>query len=283
MHARFVFSAVEMGKQQIRDLENEYAKNNIPVVSNNSAHRHTADVPMLIPEINAGHLDILPIQRKNNGWESGFVVVKPNCSVQSYVIPLHALLEQGYTITRLIVTTLQGLSGAGYPGVSSLDVIDNIVPLIKGEEEKSEIEPLKIFGQIEDDQIKYNDSIKISAHCNRVPVIDGHTACVSMEFGDKKPSREEILDIWTEYRPLSLELNLPSAPRPTIMYTHDNARPQPRKDRNAGNGMAISVGRLRECNVFDFRFVGLSHNTIRGAAGGSILSAELLKVKGFFD
>jgi aspartate-semialdehyde dehydrogenase len=280
---RFVFSAVEMSKADIVSLENRYAENNIPVVSNNSAHRYTRDVPVLITEVNASHADIIPMQRKNNHWDEGFVVVKPNCSVQSYMIPIHALMESGYRIDKMIVTTLQGLSGAGYPGVASLDIIDNIVPLIKGEEEKSEKEPLKILGEVSGGEIVYDSSIAISAHCNRVPVADGHTACVSMLFKGKKPGISEILDIWSEYRSTPQELDLPSAPPQPIIYRQEEDRPQPRKDRDAGNGMAVTIGRLRECNVFDYRFVGLSHNTVRGAAGGGILNAELLKARGYLS
>jgi aspartate-semialdehyde dehydrogenase len=182
----------------------------------------------------------------------------------------------------MIVTTLQAVSGAGHPGVASLDMVDNIVPFIGGEEEKSEKEPLKILGKIENDKIVNNDSIRISAHCNRVPVLDGHTACVSVEFGERKPSKEEIIQIWREFKSLPQELRLPFAPEQPIIYREEADRPQPRKDRDNDKGMAVTMGRLRECNVLDFRFVGLSHNTIRGAAGGGILNAELLKTKGFF-
>jgi aspartate-semialdehyde dehydrogenase len=277
----FVFSALEIEKQAIRDLENTYAQNDIPVVSNASAHRWTDDVPMLIPEINSNHLEIIPIQKKNHDWKKGFVVVKPNCSLQSYLMPIYALEKGGFEVRRIIVTTLQALSGAGYPGVSSLDMIDNVVPFIAGEEEKSEKEPLKILGKIEKNKFVNNDSIRISAHCNRVPVLDGHTACVSVEFGEQKPSKEQIIQIWREFRSLPQELKLPSAPEQPIIYRYEENRPQPNKDRDNDKGMAVTVGRLRECNVFDFKFVGLSHNTIRGAAGGGILNAELLKIKGF--
>ena len=278
----FVFSALEMDKQAIRDLENKYAQNDIPVVSNASAHRWTEDVPMLVPEINSQHLDIIPIQKKNHGWKRGFVVVKPNCSIQSYITPIHALEKAGFKVARMIVSTMQAISGAGYPGVASLDVIDNVVPYIGGEEEKSEKEPLKILGRIEKGKFVDNDSITISAHCNRVPVQDGHTACASVEFEERKPSKEDIIRIWRSFRSLPQELKLPFAPEQPIIYREEDNRPQPRKDRDTEKGMAVTVGRLRECNVFDFRFVGLSHNTIRGAAGGGILNAELLKAKGFF-
>jgi aspartate-semialdehyde dehydrogenase len=279
----FVFSALEMDNQAIRDLENKYAQNDVPVVSNASAHRWTEDVPMLVPEINYQHLDIIPIQKKNHGWKNGFVVVKPNCSLQSYLTPIHALEKANFKVSRMIVTTLQAVSGAGYPGVASLDIVDNVVPFIGGEEEKSEKEPLKILGKIENGKFVNKDSIKISAHCNRVSVHDGHTACVSFEFGESKPSKEEIIRIWREFRSLPQELKLPFAPEQPIIYREEDNRPQPRKDRDNEKGMAVTTGRLRECNVFDYRFVGLSHNTIRGAAGGGILNAELLKAKGYIS
>ena len=276
-----IFSAVEMEKQAILELESEYARRGVIVVSNNSAHRYTKDVPVLIPEINHHHLKIISQQQQNHNWEQGFILVKPNCSVQSYMIPLYALIEAGYSIKNLIVTTLQAVSGAGYPGPSSLDMIDNVIPFIKGEEEKSEKEPLKILGNVVDGAIVYNGSMKISAHCNRVSVTDGHSACVSMQFSSKKPELEEIKELWRSFKSVPQALELPTAPRNPIIYHEDIDRPQPRKDRDADKGMAVSVGRLRECNVFDYRFVGLSHNTIRGAAGGAILIAELLKAKGF--
>jgi aspartate-semialdehyde dehydrogenase len=277
----FVFSALELEKQAIRDLENKYAENDIPVVSTASAHRWTEDVPMLIPEINHSHLDIIPIQRRNHGWKKGFVVVKPNCSLQSYLLPLYALGQRGFAVERVLVTTLQALSGAGYPGVASLDMLDNVMPFIRGEEEKSEKEPLKILGKIEKDKFVNSDPIRISAHCNRVPVVDGHTACVSVEFRNRKPTRDQMIEVWREFRSLPQELKLPFAPECPIIYCEEEDRPQPRKDRDNDKGMAVTIGRLRECNVLDFRFVGLSHNTIRGAAGGGILNAELLKAKGF--
>ncbi|MCX8158422.1 MAG: aspartate-semialdehyde dehydrogenase [Candidatus Diapherotrites archaeon] len=277
----FVFSALEMDKQAIMSLEEKYASLDIPVVSNASAHRHTEDVPMLIPEINPNHIDIIPIQRKRRGWKKGFIVVKPNCSLQSYLTPIYALIKNGYDISEVILTTMQAVSGAGYPGVASLDIIDNIIPFISGEEEKSEIEPLKILGEIKDNKFVYYDKIKISAHCNRVPVIDGHMACVSIKFRSKKPAKEEILNIWQNFKSEPQKLNLPFAPEKPIIYINEDNRPQPRKDRMLDKGMAVAVGRLRECKVFDYRFVGLSHNTIRGAAGGGILNAELLKAKGY--
>ena len=280
----FVFSALEMGKDETRALEEAYASAGIPVISNASAHRWTPDVPVLIAEINPHHADVIPAQRKAHGWDRGFIAVKPNCSIQSYMKPLHALAAAGFPARRIIVTTLQAVSGAGYPGVPSLDMIDNIVPYIGGEEEKSEKEPLKIFGTIENGLIKNADGLKISAHCNRVPVTDGHTACVSLEFDAKKPtSLEEIKRIWADYRGLPQEADLPMAPRQPIIYREEDNRPQPRMDRDADKAMAVVVGRLRHCNVFDIRFTALSHNTVRGAAGGGILNAELLKHKGYME
>ena len=236
---------------------------------------------MFIPEVNPNHTDIIPFQQQNHGWDKGFIVVKPNCSLQSYLTPVYALMEAGYPIESLIVATLQGVSGAGYPGPASIDMIDNVVPFIPSEEEKTEREPLRILAAIESGQFVYDDSLKISAHCNRVPVIDGHTACVSLKFASSKPSLDEIIAIWNEFSAEPQELDLPSAPQPPIVYRWEKDRPQPRKDRDAGRGMAVTVGRLRECPVMDCRFVALSHNTVRGAAGGAILSAELLKAKGY--
>jgi len=221
------------------------------------------------------------MQKKARGWDRGFIAVKPNCSIQSYMKPIHALAQAGYPAQRAIVTTMQAVSGAGYPGVPSLDMIDNIVPYIGGEEEKSEKEPLKIFGSIENGVFKNAEFPKISAHCNRVPVTDGHTACVSLEFAAKKPSLEEIKKIWADYKGLPQSANLPMAPKQPIIYREEDNRPQPRKDRDADKAMAVVIGRLRPCNVFDIRFTALSHNTVRGAAGGGILNAELLKHKGY--
>jgi aspartate-semialdehyde dehydrogenase len=275
-----VFSAVEMDKAAIATLELDYAANGFAVVSNNSAHRATSDVPMIIPEVNPEHLEIIPEQRKKRGWDTGLIVVKSNCSIQSYMTPVHAIMLAGYEVKRMILTTLQAVSGAGYPGPASIDLIDNIIPLIKAEEEKSELEPLKIFGKIEKGAFVNNSLMKISAHCNRVPVVNGHTACVSVEFGDKKPSLEAIQKLWHEFSAVPQELDLPFAPKQPIIYRDEPDRPQPQKDRDNDKAMAVTVGRLRKCNVFDIRFVGLHHNTVRGAAGGAILTAELLKAKG---
>lgn len=276
---RFVFSA--MTNEGAKIYEERYAALDLPVISNASYHRLSPDVPMLIPEVNPEHSEIIPIQRSNRSWKSGFIAVKPNCSLQSYMIPLTPL-HQRFQVTHIIVTTLQAISGAGYPGVPSLDIIDNVVPHISGEEEKSEREPLKIWGKVTDRAISLADNIAISAHCNRVPVIDGHLACVSVKFAEK-PSEREILQLWSQFHPLPQQLKLPSAPQQPIIYSPRHDRPQPRYDRTAGRGMSITVGRLRPCNIFDYRFVALSHNTIRGAAGGGILNAELLLEQGYLS
>jgi len=271
----FVFSAVSNDAAKI--YEELYARNGIPVISNAAYHRRSADVPVLIPEVNPDHAQIIPIQQKNRNWERGFIVAKPNCSLQSYMIPLSPLHQQ-FKVKRLIITTLQAVSGAGYPGVSSLDIMDNVIPYIANEEEKSEQEPLKIWGHIQDNFISSTNNIAISAHCNRVPVLDGHLACISVQF-EQKPDKEEILSIWKNFRGLPL----PSAPDRPIIYREECNRPQPRQDRNAGNGMSVTIGRLRDCSIFDYRFVALSHNTIRGAAGGGILNAEFLMQQGYLE
>ena len=284
---QFVFSALELPKKEdIKNLESAYAAEGIPVVSNASANRWTDDVPMLVPEINFAHMDVIAEQKKHHGWDKGFIAVKPNCSLQTYMMPLHALIQAGYPVKRMIVTTLQATSGAGYPGVPSFDMIDNIVPFIGGEEEKTEKECLKILGTVKDGKIENAAGPVVSSTCTRVPVVDGHTACVSLEFDlpdDKKPSLEEIERVWTSYTSVPQELKLPSAPEHPIVVRHEDNRPQPRRDRETEKGMACVIGRLRPCNVFDVKFVALSHNTKRGAALGGILNAELLKAKGFFD
>ncbi len=274
----FVFSALDSAPA--KELEHKYAEAGIPVVSNASAHRGTSDVPMLIPEINPEHTDIIPIQQKNRGWKKGFITVKPNCSLQSYMTPLFALQKAGYGLEQAFITTMQALSGAGHPGVASWDIVDNVIPLIKGEEEKSEREPLKILGKVQGKEIVNATKPKISAHCNRVPALDGHMACVSVKFTNK-PDAEEILRVWKSFKAEPQRLKLPFAPEQPIIYRQEPDRPQTRLDRNADKGMAVSCGRLRECHIFDWRFVGLSHNTVRGAAGGGILNAELLKAKGY--
>jgi aspartate-semialdehyde dehydrogenase len=237
---------------------------------------------MMIPEVNPGHAELIRFQRTQRGWGKGLIAVKPNCSIQSYTTPLFALIESGYRIEAVIVTTLQAVSGAGFPGPASLQMIDNVIPYIKDEEKKSELEPLRILGQLRENRIIPDNSFKISAHCNRVPVIDGHMACVSVKFKGRKPSIEEVIRIWKGFAPEPQRLKLPSAPENAIIYREEVDRPQPRMDRDAGKGMVVTVGRLRDCDVFDYRFVGLSHNTVRGAAGGAILTAELLKAKGLF-
>ena len=280
----FVFSAFEIpDKNEIKRIESLYASSGIPVVSNASAHRWTEDVPILIPEINASHLDILTLQKKRLETEKGFIVVKPNCSIQSFMMPLDALMKAGYIPKDILITTLQATSGAGYPGVPSLDIIDNIVPYIGGEEQKTEKEPLKIFGNIEENRFKSLENITVSATCTRVPVTDGHTACVSVKFEGKPPSVEESLSLFKNYSSVPQELNLPSAPKRPIHVLHEENRPQPIKDRNRENGMAVSVGRVATCSVFDIKFVGLNHNTLRGAAGGGVLNGEILVAKGLIS
>jgi aspartate-semialdehyde dehydrogenase len=280
----FVFSAMDLpDKADTRTVEFKYAKKGIPVISNSSANRWIEDVPVLIPEINHEHINVIPIQQKNHDFNKGFIVVKPNCSIQSYVTPIYALEKAGFKVEKLIVTTLQAISGAGYPGVASLDMIDNIVPYINGEETKSEREPSKIFGHITEKGIENDESIQISVTCTRVPVTDGHTACINIKFKEKIPSKEEIIKIWTQFKSLPQELELPFAPKQPIIYLENDDRPQPKKDRDNDKGMAVTIGRLREDNIFNYKFVALSHNTIRGAAGGGILNAELLKAKGFFE
>jgi len=274
---RLVFSAVDSAVA--KNYEERYAEMGLAVVSNASYHRQSVDVPILIPEINADHLAIIANQRKNRGWKKGLIVVKPNCSLQSYMIPL-APLHQQFQVKRLVVTTLQAISGAGVSGLSSLSILDNVIPYIAQEERKSEIEPLKIWGKIEGDQIIPASDIAIAAHCNRVPVVDGHMACLSVAFSIK-PKIEEILPIWEHFEGAAQQLQLPSAPKKPILYREESDRPQPRLDRLTGKGMVVTVGRLRECPVFDLRFTALSHNTIRGAAGGGILNAELLVAKGW--
>lgn len=274
----FVFCAVNMDKQATKELELNYAQAEIPVVSNNSAHRMTADVPMVIPEINDSHLQVIEQQRKRLGTKKGFIAVKPNCSIQSYV-PILAALWQ-YEPKEVFVSTYQAVSGAGKTLASWPEMADNIIPYIGGEEEKSEQEPLKIFGHVSENGIENNDALTISAQCVRVPVEDGHLATFSVRFG-KKPEPAEILKALAEFKGLPQELELPSAPKQFIHYFTEDNRPQTHLDRDLEKGMAISVGRLREDNIFDYRFIGLSHNTLRGAAGGAVLIAELLKAQGY--
>jgi len=276
-----VFSCLEAGKAEIQALELAWAAAGHPLVSNSSAHRGTADVPMIVPEINPGHAALIDVQRRRRGFTTGFVAVKPNCSVQSWLAPVHALREAGYAIDRLVVNTFQAASGAGHPGVASLDLIDNMVPYIGGEEEKTEREPLKILGRIEGEDLVEAEEPRISAHCNRVPVSDEHGAAVSLGFSGKKPALAEVAAIWRAFRGEPQERGLPLAPPSPIILREELDRPQPRRDRDAGGGMAVSVGRLRSCPVLDLRFFGISHNTVRGAAGGAILMAELLAARGY--
>ena len=276
----FVFSAVDMSSDEIRTIEDAYAKTETPVVSNNSAHRWTKDVPMVIPEINPEHFEVIEAQKKRLGTERGFVAVKPNCSIQSYAPALHALREYGPK--EIVVTTYQAISGAGKNFEDWPEMLDNVIPYIGGEEEKSEQEPLKIFGKVEDGEIINANEPIITAQCIRVPVLDGHTAAVFVKF-ENKPSKEEILRAWTEYEGLPQQLDLPSAPKPFIKYFEEDNRPQAKLDRDYEGGMGITLGRLREDSLFDFKFVGLSHNTVRGAAGGAVLNAELLKAQGYIQ
>jgi aspartate-semialdehyde dehydrogenase len=276
--ADFVFCAVDMKKEEIRELEEKYARAEIPVISNNSAHRSTEDVPMIIPEVNPQHSAIIEKQRKRLGTRKGFIAVKSNCSLQSYVPPVHALMQFGPE--KVLASTYQAISGAGKVFSEWPEIIDNVIPYIGGEEEKSEKEPLKIWGTIEGDVIKPASGPAVSAQCYRVPVSDGHLAAVYISFRNK-PSKDEILACWEEYKGKPQELKLPSAPAQFLTYFEEPDRPQSRLDRNLENGMGIAVGRLREDNLFDYKFTCLSHNTIRGAAGGGILMAELLKAEGW--
>ena len=274
----FVFCAVDMKKDEIRALEEAYAKAEIPVISNNSANRWTDDVPMVIPEINDSHIEIIEAQRKRLGTRRGFIAVKPNCSIQSYVPALSALLK--LKPTRVVATTYQAISGAGKNFDTWPEMLDNVIPYIGGEEEKSEQEPLKIWGHIEDGKIVKAQSPVITTQCIRVPVTDGHLAAVFVSF-EQKPSKEEILNAWKEYKGKPQELGLPSAPEQFITYFEDDNRPQTKLDRDLYGGMGISAGRLREDVLYDYKFVGLSHNTLRGAAGGAVLIAELLYREGY--
>ena len=276
----FCFCAVNMKKDDIRELEYAYAKLECPVVSNNSAHRFTDDVPMIIPEVNAEHLAIISEQKKRLGMKRGFIAVKSNCSLQSYVPLLHPLRKFG--IKCAAVTTYQAISGAGKTFETMPQIVDNIIPYIGGEEEKSEKEPLKIWGEIKGGAIVPAAGPAITAQCLRVPVSDGHTAAVFVSF-ENKPSKEDIIKAWKEFYGEPQALALPSAPKQFIHYFEEDDRPQPKLDRNAENGMAVCAGRLREDNLFDYKFIGFSHNTLRGAAGGAVLLAELLAAKGYFD
>ena len=272
----FVFSAVDMSKEEILAIEEAYAKTETPVVSNNSAHRWTKDVPMIIPELNPEHVQIIESQKKRLGTKRGFIAVKPNCSIQSYAPVLFAWKE--YEPFEVIATTYQAISGAGKTFKDWPEMVENIIPYISGEEEKSEKEPLRIFGQIVGDEIVPASEPKISCQCIRVPVLNGHTAAVFIKF-KKKVSKEELIKKLAEFKGLPQELNLPSAPKQFIKYFEEDNRPQVKLDVDYENGMGVCIGRLREDSIYDFKFVGLSHNTLRGAAGGAVLCAELLTAK----
>lgn len=274
----FVFSAVDMSKDEIRQIEDAYAKTETPVVSNNSAHRWTPDVPMVVPEINPEHMEVIRYQRKRLGTERGFVAVKPNCSIQSYAPVLTAW--KGFEPYEVVATTYQAISGAGKTFRDWPEMEGNIIPFIGGEEEKSEKEPLRIWGEIKNGVIEPATSPVITCQCVRVPILNGHTAAVFVKFR-QKPTKEQLIEKLVHYRGVPQELGLPFAPKQFIQYLEDDNRPQVALDVDFENGMGISVGRIREDSVYDWKFIGLSHNTVRGAAGGAVLCAELLKAQGY--
>ena len=274
----FVFSAVDMKKEEIKALEEAYAKAECPVVSNNSAHRWTDDVPMVVPEINPEHIEVIEAQRKRLGTKRGFIAVKSNCSIQSYVPALHPLRSFG--LEKILVCTYQAISGAGKTFETWPEMVDNLIPYIGGEEEKSEQEPLKVWGKVENGVITKASSPAITAQCFRVPVSNGHTAAVFVSFTNK-PTMEEMKEIWAGFQGRAQELNLPTAPKQFIHYFEEDNRPQAKLDRELEGGMAVSVGRLRPDSQYDYKFVSLSHNTLRGAAGGAVLLAELLCAEGY--
>ena len=274
----FVFCAVDMKKDEIKALEEAYARHEIPVVSNNSANRWTPDVPMVIPEINDAHLEVIEAQRARLGTKRGFIAVKPNCSIQSYVPALTPLLK--YKPTEIVATTYQAISGAGKTFREWPEMIDNIIPYIGGEEEKSEQEPLRVWGKVENGEIVKAEAPVITTQCIRVPVTDGHTAAVFVKF-ENKPTKEQILKDWAEFSGKPQELGLPNAPEQFITYFEEDNRPQAALDRDIYGGMGVTVGRLREDTVYDYKFVGLAHNTLRGAAGGAVLEAETLVALGY--
>jgi len=276
----FVFCAVDMTKEETAKLEEDYARRETPVVSNNSAHRATPDVPMMIPEVNPEHAVIVEAQRRRLGTKRGFIAVKPNCSLQSYVPAVHPLMKFGPK--KIAVCTYQAISGAGKTFESWPEMVDNLIPFIKGEEEKSEKEPMKIWGSMKDGRIVPAQEPVITAQCIRVPASDGHMAAAFVAF-ERKPSREQILAEWKAFEGKPQKLGLPSAPKPFLTYFEDESRPQTRLDRDAGGGMAVTIGRLRPDALFDYRFVSLSHNTVRGAAGGAVLTAELLSAEGYIQ
>ncbi len=274
----FVFCAVNMTKDETRALEEAYAKAEVPVVSNNSAHRWTPDVPMVIPEVNDAHLEVIAAQKKRLGTEHGFIAVKPNCSIQSYVGALTPLRKYG--IKEVVATTYQAISGAGKTFAEWPEMIDNLIPFIGGEEEKSEKEPLRVWGKVENGEIVPASDVTITTQCLRVPVSDGHMAAVFVKF-ENTPTKEQILKDWAEFYGKPQSLGLPSAPEQFITYFEEDNRPQTKLDRDLYRGMGVSVGRLRSDAIYDFKFVGLSHNTLRGAAGGAVLIAELLYREGY--
>ncbi len=274
----FIFSAVDMNKDEIKALEERYAKLECPVISNNSAHRWTPDVPMVVPELNAHHLAVIEDQRKRLGTRRGFIAVKSNCSIQSYVPALHPLREFG--LEKVLVCTYQAISGAGKTFQTWPDMVDNLIPYIGGEEEKSEQEPLKVWGSVENGVIRPAASPAITAQCLRVPVSNGHTAAVFVSFRNK-PEMEQMKSLWSSFRGRAQELELPTAPKQFLHYFEEADRPQAKLDRDLEGGMAISVGRLRPDTQYDYKFVSLSHNTLRGAAGGGVLLAELLCAEGY--
>lgn len=276
----FVFCAVDMPKNDIRALEEAYARTGTPVISNNSAHRWTPDVPMVIPEINPGHIEVIAAQRRRLGTATGFIAVKPNCSIQSYVPPLHAIAE--FKPVEVVVTTYQAISGAGKTFGEWPEMLDNVIPYIGGEEEKSEQEPLRLWGTVRDGAIHQASSPAITTQCIRVPVTDGHLAAVFVSF-ERKPAKEDIVARWRQFQGRPQQLALPSAPKQFITYLEEENRPQTKLDRDIERGMGVSVGRLREDAVYDFKFIGLSHNTLRGAAGGAVLIAELLRAEGYIE
>ncbi len=272
----FVFSAVDMSKEEIKEIEEAYAKTETPVVSNNSAHRWTEDVPMIVPEINPEHAEVIEAQKKRLGTKRGFIAVKPNCSIQSYAPALTAW--RSFEPYEVVVSTYQAISGAGKTFKDWPEMEGNIIPFIGGEEEKSEREPLRIWGKVENGKIVPADDVKITAQCIRVPILYGHTATVFVKF-KKNPTQEQLVEALKNFSGEPQKLNLPSAPKQFIQYMDEENRPQVQLDVNFENGMGVSIGRLREDSIYDYKFVGLSHNTIRGAAGGGVLCAELLTAK----
>lgn len=280
----FVFCAVNMKKDEIKALEEKYAKAECPVISNNSAHRHTPDVPMVIPELNPEHIKVIDDQRRRLGTKRGFIAVKSNCSLQSYVPALFPLDKAGFTVKDVLVCTYQAISGAGKTFETFPDILDNVIPYIGGEEEKSEEEPLKIWGTYKDGQIVPASAPAFTAQCLRVPVSDGHTAAVFVRFEDgRKPSADQIKQIWKDFSGKPQQLGLPSAPEHFLHYFEEDDRPQSKLDRDIDHGMAVSAGRLRPDTQYDYKFVCLSHNTLRGAAGGAVLLAELICKEGYMD